>query len=238
MSSSLTPEAELAQLNDELALDLAQAAVDAAGIVDPTPISDGVGAAMSIYRGDPVGAGLSIVSMVPYIGDAIGKTAKGARLAAKIAKTRKRIAALVAQIRAGKSGTRAANRAAGTAAATKPLKGSTGAAADCPPSSPSTNRDPTGFSGRKGSELKNAPYQKVRNSPAQIGDRTYSGHALDQMQNRGIPPSVVENTIQHGKPFPGNRPGTQGYSDPVNKVKVIVNTDNGTVVTVIPGGGK
>ena len=54
---------------------------------------------------------------------------------------------------------------------------------------------------------------------------------------RGIPPSVVENTIQHGTPFAGNRAGTQGFYDPVNRVRVIINSDNGTVVTVIPGGG-
>jgi len=91
-------EKELKKLNDELALDLAQAAVDAAGIVDPTPISDGVGAAMSLARGDLVGAGLSLVSMVPYLGDALGKTAKGARAAAKLDKLRKAIAATTAKV--------------------------------------------------------------------------------------------------------------------------------------------
>jgi hypothetical protein len=94
-----------------------------------------------------------------------------------------------------------------------------------------------GFSGHRGFELGNHPLQPVRNSPTTIGQRQFSGHALDQMQNRGIPPSVVENTIQHGVPFPGNRPGTQGFYDPVNRVRVIINSDNGTVVTVMHGGG-
>lgn len=76
----------------ELKLDLAQAAVDAAGLVDPTPISDAVGATISVIRGDWFGAGMSLVSMLPYAGDAIGKTAKGAKLVAKIARMRKRIA--------------------------------------------------------------------------------------------------------------------------------------------------
>ncbi|MCB1740732.1 MAG: RHS repeat-associated core domain-containing protein, partial [Gammaproteobacteria bacterium] len=50
----------------------------------------------------------------------------------------------------------------------------------------------TGFKGSKGFELKNAPYQTVRNEATTINGRDFSGHALDQMQNRGIMPSVVE----------------------------------------------
>ncbi len=99
------------------------------------------------------------------------------------------------------------------------------------------NRGNGGFSGRKGYWLKNHPSQPVRNSPATIGERTFSGHALDQMQNRGIPPSVVDNAIKHGEPFPGKNPGTQGFFDAINKVRVIINSDTGTVITVIPGGG-
>lgn len=76
----------------ELRLDMAQAALDAAGLVDPTPISDACGAVLSAARGDWFGAGMSLVSMLPYAGDAIGKTAKGAKLATKIAAQRKRIA--------------------------------------------------------------------------------------------------------------------------------------------------
>jgi hypothetical protein len=83
--------------------------------------------------------------------------------------------------------------------------------------------------------LQNAPYQPTRNAPATIGGRSYSGHALDQMQNRGIPPSVVDNTIRNGVQFP-TRAGTTGYYDSVNGVRVITNSSTGTVVTVIPGG--
>ncbi len=36
-------EAKLAKLNEELRLDMMQAAVDVAGVVDPTPISDRCG---------------------------------------------------------------------------------------------------------------------------------------------------------------------------------------------------
>ncbi len=57
------------------------------------------------------------------------------------------------------------------------------------------------------------------------------------MQNRGIPPSVVDNAIKNGRPFAGNRPNTQGFFDPVNRIRVIVNSQTGNVITVIPGGG-
>ncbi|WP_260466945.1 hemagglutinin repeat-containing protein [Enterobacter cloacae] len=45
----------------------------------------------------------------------------------------------------------------------------------------------------------NPSYQPVRNQPATISNREYSGHALDRMQDRGVTPSVVENTIKNGR---------------------------------------
>ena len=45
----------------------------------------------------------------------------------------------------------------------------------------------------------NPSYQPVRDQPGTISNREYSGHALDRMQDRGITPSVVENTIKNGK---------------------------------------
>jgi hypothetical protein len=93
-----------------------------------------------------------------------------------------------------------------------------------------------GFSGHSGFELRNHPMQPVRNSQTTIGQHTYSGHALDQMQNRGVYPSVVENTIQNGVTFAGNRPATHGVYDPVNNVTVIQNSNTGNVITVRFGG--
>ncbi len=93
---------------------------------------------------------------------------------------------------------------------------------------------PSGFKGVMGLELKNAPYQTVRNKPATIGQRDYTGHSLDQMQNRGLMPSVVENTIKTGKAFQ-TRAGTVGYYDSVNKTRAIVDSTTGRVVTVIRG---
>jgi len=53
----------------ELLLDLTQMGLDIAGLIDPTPISDGVNGVISLFRGDWLGAGISAVSMIPYIGD-------------------------------------------------------------------------------------------------------------------------------------------------------------------------
>ncbi len=89
-------ENDLASLNKELEFQLAQTAVDIAGIADPTPISDVIGAGMSLYTGDFIGAGSSLISIIPYAGDALGKTAKGARAAKKINALKKRIEASIA----------------------------------------------------------------------------------------------------------------------------------------------
>lgn len=89
-------EGSLASLNKDLEFQMAQTAVDIAGIADPTPISDVIGAGMSLYSGDFIGAGLSLISIIPYAGDALGKTAKGARAAKKINSLKKRIEAAIA----------------------------------------------------------------------------------------------------------------------------------------------
>jgi RHS repeat-associated protein len=89
----------------------------------------------------------------------------------------------------------------------------------------------SGFSGGRGYELRNL--QGTRNTPTTIRGRSFSGHALDQMQNRGIPPSVVLNTIKVGAPTPGKTPGTTEFFDVVNKVMVVINNQTGNVITVM-----
>lgn len=49
---------------------------DLAGILDPTPISDGISGVIDLSEGDLVGVGLSLGSMVPYLGDAAAKPVK------------------------------------------------------------------------------------------------------------------------------------------------------------------
>ncbi len=105
---------------------------------------------------------------------------------------------------------------------------------DDPPEAANDSKAPVGS---QRMQLKNAPYQKTRNTPSTINGRSYSGHALDQMQNRGIPTRVVENTITQGKPTTRVVEGkiTTNYYDPVNNVTAVTN-EKGGVITV--GHGK
>lgn len=67
----------------ELALDVAQITLDIVGIVEPTPFADGTNAILSIGRGDWLGAGLSGISIIPYIGD-LAKAGKLPRYSQKL----------------------------------------------------------------------------------------------------------------------------------------------------------
>ena len=63
-----------------LALDVTQLALDVVGIFEPTPFADLTNTAISAGRGDWWGAGLSIVGVIPYVGDLakLGKLGKWA----------------------------------------------------------------------------------------------------------------------------------------------------------------
>jgi filamentous hemagglutinin len=74
-----------------------------------------------------------------------------------------------------------------------------------------------------------------RNPPGEIYGRDYSGHAIDRMQERGIPPSAIENAIRYGQGSTGNTPNTTVYYDPVNNLTVVTNSQTGRVVTVREG---
>ncbi|MHB8974986.1 MAG: RHS repeat-associated core domain-containing protein, partial [Pirellulaceae bacterium] len=73
------------------------------------------------------------------------------------------------------------------------------------------------------------------NLPTTIGGRPYSGHAIDRMQGRGIPPSAVDNTIRNGMSDLGKYLGTTIHYDPVNDLSVVVDTPSGRVITVSQG---
>ncbi len=53
----------------EIALDICQFILDMTGIIDPTPASDGTNAIISLSRGRWIDAVISVVSIVPYVGD-------------------------------------------------------------------------------------------------------------------------------------------------------------------------
>jgi Domain of unknown function (DUF4150) len=84
-------QAETDKINKELVWEAAKTAADLAGLVDPTPASDTVAAAMALSDGDIVGAGLNLVSWIPYLGDAVAKPIKGARTSARVLKLMQRL---------------------------------------------------------------------------------------------------------------------------------------------------
>src|SRR5688500_8448666 len=88
-----------AALEDKLAGLRVDALIDAAGLVDPTPVSDVIGFARGAARGDWASAALSLVSMVPYAGDVLAKPIKGARLTKKAMALRRQLADVAAKSR-------------------------------------------------------------------------------------------------------------------------------------------
>ena len=99
---------------------------------------------------------------------------------------------------------------------------------------PAPNPGSSAMVGSRGAQLS---VQEGTNIASKIGDRLYSGHALDQMQGRGIYPSVVENTIRVSNPVYQASRGTSQYYDTVNDISVILN-NKGNVVTTFYGNGK
>ncbi|MEU9001145.1 polymorphic toxin-type HINT domain-containing protein [Streptomyces sp. NPDC048551] len=90
---------------------------------------------------------------------------------------------------------------------------------------------PTTPVGRRGTNFRNLS----PNEPATIAGRDYTGHAIDRLQERGLTPSVVENTIRVGERMPGKVAGTTAYYEAENHVTVITDTATGRVVTVSSG---
>ncbi|MCF0162843.1 MAG: DUF4258 domain-containing protein, partial [Fusobacterium necrophorum] len=90
------------------------------------------------------------------------------------------------------------------------------------------------LSGSKNLQLnqpKNPKYQKVRNNMMIIENIEFSGHALDRMQDRGIPISVVKETIEYGTKLNATGDRTKFY-DAKNNISVILENSNGRVITV------
>ncbi len=88
-------------------------------------------------------------------------------------------------------------------------------------------RTPVGRQGQNTSfPNPNAPIP--RNTSGTVNGRNYSGHAFDRMQERGLAPSVVEDTIRRGSQSLG-RDGAKIFT--TDQATVIVNP-NGSVKTV------
>ncbi len=69
----------------ETLLDVTQMGLDLAGVLDPTPVSDAAGAALSAWRGQWLDAGINVLGMLPLLGD-LAKLGKLGKYPAKIAK--------------------------------------------------------------------------------------------------------------------------------------------------------
>jgi hypothetical protein len=75
------------------------------------------------------------------------------------------------------------------------------------------------------------PYVVGRNVPETIKGTFYTGHALDTMQQYGIPTSVVEDALTNGTMDLGNQALTFTFTS--QNVVVVTNAAGG-VITVIP----
>lgn len=89
------------RLKHELDLTLGNFVLDLMGIVDPTPTSDVLSAALSLWRGDWVGAGLSLLGVIDGIGDLAkaGKLGPYAQAVEQAIALARRDAAFAAEIR-------------------------------------------------------------------------------------------------------------------------------------------
>ena len=85
----------LTEAQQELALDIVQLTLDIAGIFEPTPFADGTSALISIGRGNWLGAVISGVGILPYIGD----IAKAGKVPQYIATLNKAIAVAHADVK-------------------------------------------------------------------------------------------------------------------------------------------
>lgn len=86
-----------------------QLGADIAGIFDPTPLSDGVGAVISAMQDDIWGVGFSLLGMIPYVGD-LGKIGKISKIAPR---TGRALEALLSNADRLAAGGRSALQAAG-----------------------------------------------------------------------------------------------------------------------------
>jgi hypothetical protein len=75
--------ARLAEEQQALMLDLGQIALDIVGIFEPTPFADLTNTGISIARGNWLDAGLSVLGVIPYVGD-LGKLGKLPKLAGTV----------------------------------------------------------------------------------------------------------------------------------------------------------
>jgi hypothetical protein len=94
------------------------------------------------------------------------------------------------------------------------------------------DKDPSTPTGQRGSPMDVNP---GTNEPQTIGGREFTGHALDQMQGRGVTPTAVEDAIVNGaakpdKEYPESR---TEHASQDGRVVVITDSGSGRVITVM-----
>jgi RHS repeat-associated protein len=112
---------------------------------------------------------------------------------------------------------------------TQPIGEGSGGGANEIPGPPASS-----FSGSLRNQLQ-ASIGPPRNEPGEFNGQPFTGHAFDELQNRGIPPSTVDQAIQNGIPNPGNTPGTTRFYDPINNLSVVRDNATGNIITIRPG---
>jgi hypothetical protein len=73
-----------------------------------------------------------------------------------------------------------------------------------------------------------------RNRPAMIGGVRFTGHVLDQAQNRGITISVIMQALRTGRRSFG-KDGMLRIYDPVNRITLVQDPVTKNIVTIWPG---
>ena len=102
-----------------------------------------------------------------------------------------------------------------------------------------TEAERRGFKGIRGKLELNTPKGMGRNHDTIINGKKYWGHALDRMQDRGIPLSAVENCIKTGKRVTSKKdPLCWECHDAMNNIKVVTKKETGDVVSVMFGAMK
>ena len=80
-------------------------------------------------------------------------------------------------------------------------------------------------------ELSRRAEKAAQQKGLEVGTKEYYEYCTKYVDQRNIPPSVIEDAISSSKAIPGNRPDT--FIHETLDVKVVVNS-NGKVITVIP----
>jgi hypothetical protein len=91
-------------------------------------------------------------------------------------------------------------------------------------------KDPSTFVGRRG---RFEPQFLNKSQRTIIYGREYSAHAIERIQQRGLTPMAIENTIKEGVVGPGRTPNEVVYFDSTNNIKVVTESTSGRVITVM-----